>query len=297
MKKPFVYFCCIILMTNCTSKTTNSTPVSPVVIVPVVEKTFTTDSCGVNQDEAVLSKDGWKKVWSEDFSSNLDNWKPWNGGAYNNEYQLYQAGNLSLKDGVLKITPYRELVSGAEVPLSTRTKTFDFTSGRLETKTNFTPNGGTNYSMIRFSARVKTPKGLGLWPAFWAYGDNWPTNGEIDVVESDGNTPKKYSTNYFYGNEINKPLTKSTVVTINSDTDLTSCWQVYEVIWEKDQLTFFLNGKQVSQNKGNFVPDMYNKKQNIVLNLAIGGDYVGNPAKNTIQLAPMYADWVRVYTK
>jgi beta-glucanase (GH16 family) len=266
-------------------------------IDPAPLQGFSTTSCGTNQVEMDMTNAGWKKVWQEDFESNLSKWDIWTGGAYNNELQHYQESNLAIKDGMLKITPARLTITGKTTPFENTQKLFDFTSGRIESKEYFTPSGSNDYKSVRFAARVRTSEGIGMWPAFWTYGDIWPVDGEIDILEANGATPKQYTCTYHFGTDPGRDLIRGLEGKINSSDDLTACWHVYEGVWEKDQLTFFLDGKQVHQIKGGYVPDMFTRKQNVILNLAVGGDYLGNPKKENIQLNPMYVDWVRVYVK
>jgi beta-glucanase (GH16 family) len=271
------------------------------VVIPdpiLVVDTFTANSCGNNQTTDEITKDGWVKIWGDEFDNNLNEWKKWIGGAFNGEYQYYNSEkNLILKDGILKITPRLESITGAENPFTTNQKNFNYTSGRIESGYKFSPNG-VNYSSLRIIARIKTPTGIGMWPAFWAYGDAWPTNGEIDILEQNGANPKEFSSTYHYGDIVNQDQwIPGEVGYFKSDTDLTTCWHVYECIWEKDKLTYIFDGKEYFANTGRNVPKMFNKMQNIVLNLAVGGNFVGNPSPSNIKLNPMYVDWVRVYSK
>lgn len=259
---------------------------------------ITINSCGINQtlDEPV--KDGWTNIWKEEFDGDLAQWKKWKGGAFNNEYQYYNEDkNAIVKDGMLTITPKREIISGDENPFSKTQKSFNFTSSRIESGMKFKPKG-PNYTSLRISARIKTPPGIGMWPAFWTYGDDWPTNGEIDILEQNGAIPKEFSSTYHYGTQVNRDeWIQSDLGIYKSDTDLTKCWHVFELVWEKDKLTYFFDGKSHFQNIGRNVPAMFDRLQNVVLNLAVGGNYVGNPQPGNIILNPMYVDWVRVYSK
>jgi len=83
---------------------------------------------------------------------------------------------------------------------------------------------------------------------------------------------------------------------ITSAISLADCWHVYEVIWQKNSLTFLLDGQVVATNTGGNIPNFYRKSERIVLNLAVGGGFFGNPAPATIQTGTMYIDWVKVFT-
>jgi len=259
------------------------------------------DTMDYDMNEAAVINAGWTKVMDEEFSTDLSNWNIWQGGAYNNEYECYTnaAKNLSLSNGILTITAVKETVTGNTTSSDNTQKSFDFTSGRIECKSTISANSGT--PKIRYSARIKLPSGYGMWPAFWSYGAAWPTNGEIDVMEAKGNLPLQFGTNYFYGSTAGtSQVPSNSGLNYVTNKDLTAYWHVYEVIWEETQLTYMLNGQVIrtltTASPGQYIPDMFGKTQNIVLNLAVGGAYFNNPDPSTIVTGTMYVDWVKVFT-
>ena len=186
-----------------------------------------TGDCNYAFSETALTSNGWTKILDEQFA-NLDNWNVWYGGAYNNELQLYRSNNIALSNGNLQIIAKKETVTGPTLPRSATNKTFNYTSGRLESKVLYSANS-TN-PKIRMVARIKLPVGYGMWPAFWSYGDPWPTQGEIDILEAKGQEPTTYYTNYFYGNTVNTNLVSGATSTINSSVSLQTCYHVYEMV-------------------------------------------------------------------
>jgi beta-glucanase (GH16 family) len=140
--------------------------------------------CDYDINETAILGAGWTKSFDESFSNNLNNWNTWYGGAFNNELQLYQAANLSVINGNLVISARKETVSGPTTPFDATPKTFNYTSGRIESTTNFSASAST--PVVRMMARIKLPAGYGMWPAFWSYGDPWPTQGEIDIWKQEG---------------------------------------------------------------------------------------------------------------
>lgn len=250
--------------------------------------------CDYNINEAAILSDGWTKKFDEDFSGDLSSWNIWTGGAYNNELQYYQAANLQLNNGILSIAAKRETVTGATLPTDPTPKSFDFTSGRIESKINFSASSTT--PKVRMMARLKLPTGYGMWPAFWSYGDPWPTQGEIDIMEARGNEPFTYSTAYWYGRRAGINIASNTEGIVVSDISLTDCWHVYEVIWEKNSLTFSLDGKVVVVKTGGWIPNFYRKTERMTLNLAVGGGFFGNPDPSLIETGIFQADWVKVFT-
>lgn len=257
--------------------------------------------CEYDLNDAALQAQGYTKVFEDNFSSlNLNQWQVWNSGAYNEELQMYTPRNLSIVDGKLLIKPVRERVTGPTDPDDSTPKTFNFTSGRIESNYRFKASTAT--PKVRISARIKLPLGYGTWPAFWTYGDNWPTGGELDILEGFG-LKNFYNTNIWYGStpgtadhEYDHAMTY-----VQSQTDQTSCYHVYEAIWQKDTVTFLFDGYVVSKlvsssTAGKFIPRFFNKEHHITLNAAIGGTQFGPLDPSQIVLGNTYVDWVKVYT-
>jgi len=274
----------LILLISC--KKSGSSATDPV--IPV-------SGCDYVMDETQLTANGWTKLFEDNFDSDLSKWTIWNGGAYNNELQLYQAANLSLVNGSLEIRAKKETATGPTLPNSSSTGSFNFTSGRIECKTNISAN--TNTPKVRIIARIKLPAGYGMWPAFWSYGDPWPTQGEIDFLEARGNEPYKYYTNYYYGTTPGTVFNEDASEVITSKEDLTACYHVYEIEWSQNALSSYLDGKLVETKKaGTHIPDLFGKTERVVLNLAVGGGFFPGLDKSLIQPGTMYVDWVKVFT-
>ena len=250
--------------------------------------------CDYNPTESALTGPGWSKAFDEGFAGTLSQWTIWHGGAFNEELQLYQASNLQTANGLLTITARKESATGPSTPFDATPKSFAYTSGRIETKQHFSSANAT--PKVRLSARLKLPAGYGMWPAFWSYGDAWPTQGEIDIVEGRGQEPFQYQTAYWFGRRPGKNLVANSATVIHSAVSLTDCWHVYEVIWAKNSLTFLYDGLVVDTKSGGYVPSMYGKKQRITLNLAVGGLFFGSYDPAAIQPGSFQVDWVKVFT-
>jgi len=251
--------------------------------------------CDNNLNETDLINSGWTKTFEDNFETNdFSKWNIWTGGAYNNELQFYQPDNLSISNGNLVITAKAETKSGQATPYDATIKTFNYTSGRIESKTNVSASTAT--PKVRMIARIKLPSGYGMWPAFWSYGDPWPTQGEIDILEARGQEDNKYQTNYFYGKTANRNLVRNAEGLVNTDVSLQSCYHIYEVIWSQNSLEFYFDGVLVKTNSGSYVPNMFGKTEHITLNLAVGGLFFSNLNPSLIQTGTMYIDWVKVFT-
>jgi beta-glucanase (GH16 family) len=250
--------------------------------------------CDYNLDENALTNAGWTKTFEDNFDTDFSKWNIWNGGAFNNELQMYQASNLSLSAGNLIITAKHETVTGPTTPFDATPKTFNYTSGRIESTTNFSSSFSS--PKVRMIARIKLPAGYGMWPAFWSYGDPWPTQGEIDILEARGQEDLKYQTNYFYGKAVNRNLVRGAEGLITTDVSVQTCYHIYELIWSQNSLQFYFDGVLVKTNSGSYVPDLFGKSEKITFTLAVGGNFFSNFNPSLIQTGTMYVDWIKVFT-
>lgn len=251
------------------------------------------NNCEYIQDETELLANGWSKIFEEEFDKNLSKWHIWNSGAYNHELQLYQASNLVFQDGILAIQARKERLSGYKMPKNKSVVNFAFSSGRIESKKLFTINN--KYPKLRIMARIKLPEGYGMWPAFWAYGTPYPSQGELDFMEARGSEPQKYLTN-FYEAKLDDQYSEDHTAFINHSFNLSDCFHVYEMEWTKDSLKSFFDGKLIDTKKNDpHIATLFEKKERLVLNLAVGGGFYPGLDSTKIQTGTMFIDWVKVY--
>lgn len=288
-------FICLVNLSAC-NKTSEVSMKQKAVIPRAALNNITVTGTGicdyVFNENAVIAA-GYTKVFEDNFDVDLAKWNVWTGGAFNNELQYYQAANLQLLNGNLIITAKKETVTGATTPFDATTKTFTYTSGRIECKTNI--SASSLAPKMRMVARIKLAAGYGMWPAFWSYGDPWPTQGEIDYLEARGQEPFNYQTNYFYGRATNRNLVKNQTGFITSTVSLTDCYHVYEMIWSQNSLTSLLDGAVVETKTGSYVPNLFGKTERIALNLAVGGNFFSNFNASQIVTGSMYVDFVKVF--
>jgi beta-glucanase (GH16 family) len=300
----FACFICVISMVACKKQMNaslyqqmNSSVQQMAAAKPVVQNNTSVNATGICDyifNEAGATAAGYIKVFEDNFDADLNKWNIWTGGAFNNELQYYQAANLQVLNGNLVVTAKKETVTGATTPFDPTPKTFNYTSGRIECKTNISASAST--PKVRIVARIKLPSGYGMWPAFWSYGDPWPTQGEIDYVEARGQEPFKYQTNYFYGRVANRNLVRNKVGFITSNVSLTDCYHVYEMIWSQNSLTSLFDGNVVETKTGSYVPDLFGKTERVTLNLAVGGNFFTNFNPSQIVTGSLYVDFVKVFT-
>lgn len=172
-----------------------------------------------------------------------------------------------------------------------------YTSARLITKSKFEQQYG------RFEARIKIPRGQGVWSAFWMLGNDidrvgWAECGEIDIMENIGREPKiVHGTAHGPGYSGANGPTKS----FNSigNKDFADDFHVYSVEWREKEIKWYVDGKLYHTLTPKDIPAgkkwVYEHPFFVILNLAIGGDWGGVPDKTTVFPQEMLIDYVRVY--
>jgi len=245
-------------------------------------------------------------TWSDEFngtSLNANNWLAVdNGDVANGELQFYtpRTNNVAVADGLLKLTAQRETYTG-QGPWMSAPKTTQYTSGLVESLNKFEPQYG------RIEARMKIPRGAGLWPAFWMLGVDyfeagvgWPLCGEIDIMEysgaSGGFTAAFHTGAYNYMNSGGGVQNVQGFSVPDHDTE----FHVYGIEWTPNRVAFYVDGgvvltadKSVLGSSAAQWP--FDQPFWLKLNVAVGGPYGGDPTSGTFFPKTMEVDWVRVY--
>jgi beta-glucanase (GH16 family) len=241
----------------------------------------------------------WTLVWSDEFSlpdgSTPDsaNWRYNTGrnGWGNGELELYtrSTNNSRIEGGNLVIKARQEIVDGKA----------NFTSARLLTR------GKWSWTYGRFEARIKIPYGQGIWPAFWMLGTNidsigWPQCGEIDIMENIGKEPGTvhgtvHGPGYSGTHGIGGPHI------LPGRAKFADHFHVYAVECESNHITWFVDGKSYFDITPAKLPKntrwVFNEPKYLLLNLAVGGFWPGNPDDTTVFPQRMLVDYVRVYIR
>jgi len=243
---------------------------------------------------AVAVHADWVLTWSDEFDGNAGtppdgakwNFNEGGGGWGNNEKQVYtrDTKNAALDGaGNLQITAIKD---GAG----------QFTSARLLTQDRFSQTYG------KFEARIRIPYGKGIWPAFWMLGTDintnpWPNCGEIDIMEVRGSDPITVAgTIHGPGYSGGEGITAST--RNPNGRWLSEEFHVFAVEWSPDSITWYLDGtayKTRTPADLNGKSWVFNHDFFIILNVAVGGNYDGEPGPDTIFPQVMSIDYVRVY--
>lgn len=174
----------------------------------------------------------------------------------------------------------------------------EYTSARLNTAGKFAQAYG------RFEARIKLPRGQGLWPAFWMLGDNnasvgWPESGEIDVMENVGNEPDRvhgalHGPGYSGGSRLFGHYSLPGGRTFADD------FHIFAVDWTPDSVAFSVDGVQYACHTSADTHGhrwVYDRPFFLLLNVAVGGDAPGPPDETTSFRQEMIIDYVRVYSE
>ena len=260
----------------------------------------------------------YEKVWSDEFngdSLDTDVWSPYIGGWNASEVQgcyTESAENINVSGGSLNLIGlYKPGVT------CNKGKNKDFTSGFVETKEK------QAWTYGYFEARIKMPNNKSTWPAFWMspnvkrYGEGWPMNGEIDIVETKGSDLDYAAADAHWGKSItNKTHKNSHKSDLPAGFSNTTDWHTYGVKWTEGKLEYFIDGKSYHTVEGFGQPNAANTPHGpfdvpffLRLNMAIGGTYIDGPggkwsnAYNVVAEEPgtfpatMSVDYVRIYQK
>ncbi|MGY6648694.1 glycoside hydrolase family 16 protein [Wenyingzhuangia sp. IMCC45574] len=298
MKKSTLLFSIIIsaLCITCSSNEVNKTKE----VKETPQEETKEETTPVDIEGLAIDKTDYTLVFKESFDSDLSNWRVWNGGAFNQEIQLYRSEELKIAKGILTINTKRQAITGNETPWSIQQKNFEYVSGRIESNTFFGPSATSGENTYIISARMQLPTGHGMWPAFWLYADPWPTMGELDILEARGSAGKQFQFNMFYGIQANKPIGQNSKRTYNGSIDLRNDFHNYELIWQENKVQVALDGQvviTVDANNNN-LKDIFGNQLRIVLNTAVGGVFFSDTnSSNFANQAAMKVDWVRVYKK
>lgn len=263
----------------------------------------------------IPQKDGYTLTWNDEFNGNsLDTTKwsyqtgirdyyngVWSDAWFwgNSELQYYTdtTKNVSVSDGCLNIKAIKEIMDDGRT----------YSSGRIITRDKFSQTYGY------FEARMKTPTGNGMWPAFWmlpqpngSYGTNngyggWPHSGEIDIMEAKGRKLDKTDHTIHFSSSTGEHRYLGSEYALSSNTDQ---WHTYAVDWTPLFIKWYVDGELAchynsvawSTQSSSEQSAPFDKPYYILLNLAVGGQYDGyiEPDETFIS-ATMQVDYIRVW--
>jgi beta-glucanase (GH16 family) len=293
--KPVLAIYLFLFLVSCQKNILQTPETSPTPIPTSDTGTYYTAKTVCNYNDSTLISSGWTKTFEDNFDSGLSKWSVLTGGSAspqlqsNPHLQYYKESNILVANGILQIVAKKETVTNT---VNGTQKTYDFTSGQIESKSTFSANDNT--PKVRIVARIKLPKGYGMHPVFLTVGNNWPTQGQIEMIRANGNETNFYSTNYHYGNVANNNLVSNAHGFIRTDTDLAACYHTYETEWTKNVLNFYLDGNLVEQKtSGGYIPKLFGKTHRLYFYTIISSELL---TSSQIETGTLFVDWVRVYT-
>jgi len=264
----------------------------------------------VHRDAAgVASRATWRLVWQDEFDGpagtapDAGRWRfetgdgcaSGNCGWGNNEREYYTAdrANVALTgDGSLAIT-----ARVAPAGLRCYYGACRYTSAKLSTRGLYEPSYG------RVEARIRLPRGQGLWPAFWMLGSGfpalpWPACGEIDIMEFRGSRPGEMSS------AMHGPGYSGDTPFVHRfgwpEVALSSDFHRYAAEWEPGQVRFYVDdvlhytvNRSATSTLGEWA---FDHPFYIILNLAVGGHFDRDPESDAIFPATLLVDYVRAYS-
>ena len=250
-------------------------------------------------EEGIVPPEAWTLVMADEFdgpAGTTPNPALWSydigGGGWGNnqlEFDTNRIENVTLDgEGNLRIIARQESFMGN-----------DYTSGRIKTLGLFAQKYG------RFEARIKLPEGQGIWPAFWMLGTDfptigWPQAGEIDIMEFRGQAPELvHASLHGPGYSGGEPITAT--FRLPDGETFVDDFHVFAVEWDPGRITFSVDSEVFKIINTSDVtargPWVFDHEFFILLNLAVGGSFVGPVGPQTVFPAEMVIDYVRVFER
>ena len=245
-------------------------------------------------------------VWSDEFDGDSVDESKWNiidgmanhAAIYNKgavsilkdgdeSYLAINSKNYESKDALINAVGWDQYVSQELADKVT------WSSGRLESKNKF------SFQFGRMAVRAKPNDSQGIWPAIWMLCQDETGHDEIDVLEYLGQDAwSAWTTNHFGILSYNKG---SHGIANNNYEAWCQDFHVFEVEWDPEAITFFIDGKQVhktTQARDDGRDGMHTRPMFPILETQVGDGWVGDvdySKQNTKQDSDFLVDWVRVY--
>ncbi|MEO9589997.1 glycoside hydrolase family 16 protein [Rhodopirellula bahusiensis] len=237
-------------------------------------------------------------VWQDDFSGDSLDYSKWEVevnafGGGNHELQIYtdRPENVRVEDGCLVLEARRD---NAAISGTSR----EYSSGRVRTK----HRGDWKYG--RIEVRAKLPQGQGIWPAIWMlptkdeYG-GWAASGEIDIMEMRGQQPNIVLGTLHHGAPWPNNIHTGDEYTLEQGT-FADDFHTFAVNWRANEIEWLVDGESVQkqtkwESSGGEYPAPFDQPFHLLLNVAVGGGFLGPPDATTEFPVQMLVDSVKIY--
>ena len=246
----------------------------------------------------ICSAQNWVLEWADEFDSTAIDTNKWsfqigNGGPTlpgwgNNELQYYtdRPENARIEDSILIIEAIKESYAS----------NFSYTSARIRT------SGKVDFQFGKITARMKLPKGQGIWPAFWMLPEkvnaSWPADGEIDIMELVGHEPNTSHGTIHYGTPWPNNQFKGCPYVLPNG-DFSEDFHEFAIVWEPNSIKWYVDATLFCNlNQYSIAPYTWPFNSHpfyILLNLAVGGNWPGNPDGTTIFPQRLEVDYIRYF--
>ncbi len=229
---------------------------------------------------------GWALNWADDFNgTSLDTvrWEALNRrDSFNNEKQYYLPSQVSVSGGKMRITATNQPLDGKA-----------YRSGLIRT--------WAEQAYGRWEVRASLPSTQGMWPAIWILPRNvaWPVGGEIDIMENRGSAPTIVGSAYHYGASVaaHQYVSKDFSYSVNnSPVSFQGSMHTYAVDWDPSRIRYSIDGVPSFTFYQGTAP-ISSSPMSLILNLAVGGDFGGDPNATTVFPQYFDVDSVKVYNR
>ncbi|MCD6498602.1 MAG: glycoside hydrolase family 16 protein [Deltaproteobacteria bacterium] len=238
--------------------------------------------------------DGRYLVWNEEFNEDeldMDTWTVGKGLHYlgREAYATGRPENLRVVDGHLEIIAIHE----------------DY-EDKHYTTSGITTKNAQYWQYGRFEARMWIPMATGCWPAFWLMpenaiygpgpprGNNWPRNGEIDIMEAISQYPQRvWGTIHYVENDEGAHVGGH----MDYDPGLDDGYHIYSVVWTESEVIWYFDNEEYARADAGTPRDgilTFHQPFYILLNLALGQPWAESPVASEYPQT-MLVDWVRVW--
>jgi hypothetical protein len=231
-------------------------------------------------------------VWSDEFNGSSISSANWGfdigaGGWGNNELQNYtsRTENARIVNGMLVIEARRENFGGSA-----------YTSARMKTQ------GKQSFGINTWvEARIRSPQGQGIWPAFWMLGNSistvgWPSCGEIDIMDIQGQNPFRNFGTIHWADVNGNHASFGGIY--NSSSSLAAGFHTFSISRTGSSIKWYVD--RIQYGEANIAGGINSTSEFqspffIILNVAVGGNFVGSPDGSTVFPQQLQVDWVRVW--
>src|SRR4051812_10370820 len=242
---------------------------------------------------------GWRLYFDDEFngtSLNTNNWTALTRqDSFNNEKQYYLPSQVTVANGNLQIKALNQAIANKQ-----------YQSGLITSNALFGPG--------RIEARIDLPTTQGMWPAFWMNPNQvqWPLGGEIDIMENKGSQPTIVSSAFHWQKDPGPccgthfyAVHEYSATSGGNPVNFTTGFHTYAVEWDKkpgtsvNEIRFYVDDNlHFTVDENSSMSDAnFTTAKNIILNLAVGGDFGGDPNGTTVFPQTMLVDYVRVWNR